>query len=432
MRRRNTTAALLVLALARATPAAADAPPEPDPAPVEPAIPPADAPAEPPAPAAAPAPAPADEQNLLAHINDAPDTDTPDTDAPKDAPDTFGKQLRFFGIETNWSGYGDLKFSMVPNQKDASFDASHFNPILSVRMSDDLSGELELEFEHGGAGINIEYAMVDWLPLGSRALVIRTGKFLVPFGRFNESLHPSFRWAQIDRPLMMSEVVPVEWSDVGVQLRGELARGDVTLAYAAYVANGLDEHPGAAAETDEGALGFIGGLRSNLADSNWDKALGARAEIRIGRGEARTASLGVSGYTGRTSPTGDPDGPERLTLADVDVTARVGSLVINAEVAQALFGSQRHGYFQRFERGAYVQLGYILGRTTLVGRYDYARLGAQDGGVVGPLTAAHQGVATIKYAPAPSWSVRAELAEPLTRGADRADTRISAALTFVF
>jgi hypothetical protein len=423
------TAAAQPAAPAPGPPPSAAAPGEPPP--TEDAPPPAEgappAPAAPTSPEPAPPAPPADDQNLLAHINDAPDPT-----ARAAATDTFGKQLRVFGFETTWSGYGDLKFATVPNQRLATFDASHFNPILSVRMADELSGELELEFEHGGAGINIEYAMIDWTPLGSRALVVRAGKFLVPFGRFNEQLHPSFRWAQIDRPLMMAEIVPVEWSDVGLQVRGEVKHDAIALAYTVFAGNGLDEHPGATAETDEGALGFIAGLRSNLADSNLDKGIGARAEVKVAHGETRVVSVGVSGYTGRTSPAGDPDGPERLTMADVDLQLRLGGLIVNAEAAQSFFGSKAHGYFQTFERGAYAQVGYVAGRTTVLGRYDYVSLGSQTGGVVGPLVADQQLVGTVKFAPSAAWSVRTEVAEPLARGADRADTRLSAAITFVF
>jgi hypothetical protein len=369
-----------------------------------------------------------DSENLLAHINDEPDAD-----AKKGHNETFGKQLQLFGMETNWSGYGDLLFETVPNQNTATFDATHFNPVFSVRMSDVLSGEMELEFEHGGLGINAEYAMIDLAPFGTRELVIRAGKFLVPFGRFNEQLHPSFRWSQIDRPLMMTEIVPVEWSDVGVQVRGQIKSGDLAFDYAAFVANGLNEHPGATgAEADEGELGFIAGLRSNLLDSNRDKGLGARAAITSSSGDKSTVSLGVSGYTGRTSPAGDPDGPERLTMVDVDAYARQGALFIIAEFAQAFFGSQTLGYYQTFERGAYLQLGYTIERSTLVGRYDYASLGSQDGGMVGPLTGYHALALTYKFAPSPTWSIRLEVTQPLKPSDTSSNTKLATGLAFVF
>ena len=366
-------------------------------------------------------------ENLLAHINDEPDAD-----ARQGHTETFGKQLQLFGMETNWSGYGDLLFEAVPNRNTSTFDATHFNPVFSVRMSSTLSGELELEFEHGGLDVNAEYAMIDLAPFGTRELVIRAGKFLVPFGRFNEQLHPSFRWSQITRPLMMSDVVPVEWSDVGLQLRGQIKSGDIAFEYAAYAVNGLNEHPEASGVSDEGAVGFIAGLRSNLSDSNLDKGVGARAAITSASSDKNNVSLGVSAYTGRTSPGADPDGPERLTMIDVDAYAREGALFINGEFAQSWFGSRSLGYFQSFERGAYLQLGFSIDRSTIAGRYDYASLGTQEGGRVGVLTDYHQLALTYRFAPAPTWSIRFEVVQPVKPSETTSNTLVATGLSFVF
>ncbi len=371
------------------------------------------------------------EENLLANINGDEDPNTKQLDTSK----SFGTTLRFFGIETNWSGYGDFVVEAVPHEKELTFDASHFNSVFSVRMSDTLSGELELEFEHGGGEINVEYAMVDWAPFEGREFVVRTGKFLVPVGRFNEQLHPSFRWLQIGRPLMMNEVIPVEWSDVGIQVRGQVKRGTVAFDYAMFAVNGLGEHPGAEGEgevDEEGEEGgFIRGLRSNQLDSNYDKGLGGRAALTSGTGH-NAVSLGLSGYTGRVSALGDAAGPERLTIIDVDLHARQGGLVINGELAQTFFGSKSNGYFQKFERGAYLQLGYTFGKTTIAARYDYETTGVQDEGLVGALEDHQAGALTLKYAPAPSWSVRAEVVQPLSPSDETDNTAFAAAITFVF
>jgi len=352
------------------------------------------------------------ETNLLANMDK-------DDDAAGDDKSTFGKELRFFGIETNWSGYGDVVFEAVPNQRQSTFDTTHFNPILSVRMSDQLSGELELEVEHAGLEINFEYALVDWVPLSSQGLVIRVGKFLTPIGRFNEQLHPSFRWVQIDRPLMMTEVIPVEWSQVGVQVRGTMSRRDVTFEYAAYITNGLGEGPVGA---DEDLEGFIATLKNNNVDNNFDKALGGRVALTSGKAEG-SVSLGASGYTGKV----DAAGAERMSIVDLDLYARQGGLVVNGEAAQVFFGRKGH-YFDTFERGAYIQLAYIIGKTTVAGRYDYAELGAEGG----PLVDYHQVAGTVKYAPSVSWSVRAEVLEPILPSANNSNTRVSAMVSFVF
>jgi len=410
-----------------ADPTPAPTPPPPAPAPAPEPTPPT--PPAAPAPAPAPAEKPADDENLLANLSADDDPHT-----KVNSGDTFGKSLRFFGIETTWSGYGDFVAEVIPRKKELTFDATHFNPVFGVRMSDTLSGELELEVEHGGAEINIEYAMADWAPSGSRAFVIRVGKFLVPIGRFNEQLHPSFRWPQINRPLMMNEVIPVEWSDVGIQARGQVKSGAVAFDYSVFAVNGLGEHPGTdMTEVDEESEGggFIRGLRSNSLDSNTDKGLGARAALTSGAGHD-AVSLGLSGYTGRVSALGDTAGAERLTIIDVDLQARQGGLVINGELAQTLFGSKQFGYFQKFERGAYLQLGYTFGRTTIAARYDFASTGAQMDGLVGALEDHQAGALTIRFAPTPSWSVRAEITQPFSPKDETHSTEVASELTFVF
>jgi len=359
--------------------------------------------------------------------------------AGREQADSFGTQLTLFGLETTWSGYGDITFTAVPGEKEANFEALRFNPILGFHLSESLSGEMEIEFEHSGLETVLEYAMLDFTPFkGSRALVLRCGKFLTPIGKFNEQFHPTFRWAQASRPLMFDDVVPVTWSEVGIQARGFIDRGGQAFEYAIGVVNGLAEpHPPAGGDESEPEPaqgrdvteehpGFVRGLRNNFFDNNLDKAVVGRAALTIGRGAPVTATFGLSGYTGKL----DDASHERLSIADADVSVKRGPLSFDGEVAQVFVGRWGH-YLDRLSRGAYVQAVYTFGasgRWTAAGRWDYARQGPRGG----PLTTYQSAVATVRYAPAITWSVRLELGVPFRPSGSTDETAAVAMLSFAF
>jgi len=97
---------------------------------------------------------------------------------------------------------------------------------------------------------------------------------------------------------------------------------------------------------------------------------------------------------------------------------------LNAEIAQNYHGRSGN-YFDRHANGGYVQAAYTVGKTTLAARYDYARVGTYDG----PLDKKQQGVATVRYSPMRSWSVRGEVAVPLDA---TENTKILSMASFVF
>lgn len=392
-------------------------PPAPDPAAPTPEPTP---PQKPPAATTPPAP----EEDLLANLKNEEDKKPAAAEG-----DTFGRQLQIFGVETTWSGYGDSSFTVVPKRRTSTFDAIQFNPILSARMTDTISAEMEIELEHGGKEIQLEYAMVDWTPFKSRVLVVRTGKFQVPLGKFNEQFHPTFRWAQITRPFMYTEVLPVGLSDIGIQLRGLVGR-NTQLEYQAWAVNGLaekEEVSGAPAETDEEG-GFVANLRDNFIDNNFDKAIGARVGLNFKNPGSVGGSLAVSGQSGKI----DPAGNERLSLAVIDGSLTFGPLSFNIEAVQSFFGVKGH-YFDRFERGAYAQLAYTVDRWTAATRWDYA-LEVKTDEITGTSTTERkQEVATsLRFAPAKQWSVRLEVAVPYRPSGAVDDTAISTMIAFVF
>ncbi len=325
---------------------------------------------------------------------------------------TFGSELSFLGLETSISGYGDVIFDAVPGTY-ATFNASHFNPIVGARIGEVVNTELELEIE--GSGVRAEYGFFDFSP--SQKLLVRAGKFLIPIGQFNETLHPSFRWNMVSRPLMFNEVIPAVWSNTGVQARGTVGiAAGVAFDYAAYVINGL----GTSAPTDQALV--LRDSRENLIDNNIDKAVGARVGLSLLGGETYGATIvGFSAYTGALND----QASQRLTILDLDLSVKLGPISLSAEAAQSYLGPDSNP-LTPFESGLYAKLSWSLGALDLSGRFDYAftRPFTQE------VLVQREAVLSAKYAFSPMWSLRAEAAEPLA--SPLLPPRLSAMLAFSF
>jgi len=134
-------------------------------------------------------------------------------------------------------------------------------------------------------------------------------------------------------------------------------------------------------------------------------------------------SLGVSGYSGKI----DPPGSERLTILDADAQVVFGDLTVNAEVAQSFLGRAR-ATSPASSAAPTSQASYAIGKTTFAGRWDYARVSP----IGGPPETRLQAAGTLRYSPAPSWSVRAEVAVPFAPEGEIDNTTVLAMASFVF
>lgn len=142
-------------------------------------------------------------------------------------------------------GYLDVNYIYYQEtDKPSSFDMYHFNPIFLYQIEENLLASVELEFEHGGDEIAVEYAQIDYL--WSDYVTLTAGKFLVPFGVFNRRLHPGWISKVPGRPLSNYHVVPTGWSETGLMFSGAAGFGENggRVNYAAYVTNGLEGAPG--------------------------------------------------------------------------------------------------------------------------------------------------------------------------------------------
>lgn len=184
-------------------------------------------------------------------------------------------------------GYLDVAYyGYQDTTKSNTFDMYHFNPIFLYQMQDNILASVELEFEHGGDEIAVEYAQLDYL--WNDYVTVTAGKFLVPFGAFNRRLHPAWISKVPGRPYSNYHVVPTGWSETGVMLSGAVGFGENggRVNYAAYLTNGLEGAPG----DDTRDL-----RKSDPRDKNFDLAKGGRLGIVPVAG----TEVGVSFYSGK-------------------------------------------------------------------------------------------------------------------------------------
>ena len=140
----------------------------------------------------------------------------------RSATGSFGQQLSKLTSLVNFNGYITNEFKWVQDQ-DPSFDQHYFNVFISAQLTDRISVEGQLEYEHAGKDIDLRYGFADYKLLGD-AMVLRTGKFLLPAGEFNEYLYPEYLTKTVERAYVNREITPSAWGEVGVQVRGRIGK----------------------------------------------------------------------------------------------------------------------------------------------------------------------------------------------------------------
>lgn len=213
---------------------------------------------------------------------------TINSDIDKTTTGGFGADLAKRVSFVNFNGYITNEF-FAPQEGTKTFDNHYFNVFISSQLNDNIFIEGQLEYEHAGEDIDVRYVYADYK--FSDAFVVRSGKFLVPAGQFNEYLYPEYLSKTISRAYVNREVSPSAWAEVGVQVRGRLASsGNATPFYAAYIVNGLSGDSGAG----------IRSLRGNSRDSktgNDNKAVGASFGVEVGQDITIAANYYSGKYT---------------------------------------------------------------------------------------------------------------------------------------
>jgi hypothetical protein len=202
------------------------------------------------------------------------------------------------GVSSDANNPGNTKFLLTgyaftgmefEGSEESTFGETSFNPIFLWKFSDKIFFESELEIEiEDEVEFGFEYANVNYIL--NKYMTFTAGKFLTPFGTFQERLHPAWINKVVEKPLGFGGG-GMPGTEVGFELRGGLPMGSAKMNYALYVSNGpLLETEGITA----GKLEY-----ENFADNNKNKAFGGRigilpipnSSLEIG-GSFQTANVG--------------------------------------------------------------------------------------------------------------------------------------------
>jgi len=234
------------------------------------------------------------------------------------------------------TGYGNMEFTSQQGSK-PTFDAHNLNLILIGQLRGDLFAAGEVEYEHGGEEVGLEYAYLAFTRW--RYVNIVAGKFILPFGTFNVN-HPSWVNKVPGRPYGFDRVWPATYSDIGVMIRGGLPAGYLSrITYDAWVVNGLAGDNG----------GDLRGMRDNLIDVDGAKSFGGR----LGYVARFGLDLGASLHTGVYNDSLDL----RVTFVGADAAYRRGGFELRGEFVQA---AQDATPAQLKKRGFYGQAAYLI------------------------------------------------------------------------
>jgi len=255
-------------------------------------------------------------------------------------------------------GYGEILYQNFDSERDdnaASGKTDTFDLLRGVlyfgyKFNDRWLLNSEVEYEHAGSEVSVEFAYIDylWRPEAN----LRAGLLLMPMGFINE-LHEPTVFLGANRPDIERLIIPTTWRENGFGLFGEAG----PVSYRTYVVNGF-----------RGAGFTAGGLRGGRQKGNQAKAADLAWVGRLDFTGVPGLTVGASAYIGDSGQDlvsgvgtqileGHLEWKWRgLELRAMGVQAELDDV---AELNQALklTGSQSVG--ERL-KGHYLQLGYDL------------------------------------------------------------------------
>ncbi|BDG06419.1 hypothetical protein [Anaeromyxobacter oryzae] len=345
-------------------------------------------------------------------------------------------------------GYGEVTYRNFTHDV-ASDQTDLLRAVLyaGYRFNERIVFNSEIEFEHAGREVSVEFAYLDFL--FTDALRLRVGNVLVPIGFVNQMHEPPF-FNGVFRPDVEQYLIPTTWSENGVGVHGEIAG----LRYKAFLLNGLDVFRDAGDEPVE-AASWLRESRTGGAESRAATAAGVLSlEYAAG-----PATVGGAVYYGRADQRRIPGVKAEVGMAELHgqlawrgATARVLGVVgtlgdaaaVNANLVNGAGGiglAPDEGLGSRVQ-GGYAELAYDVlslfapgGESSLspfarVERYDlnarvpagYVRNGAVDRTVV---------TAGLTYKPIPTVVVKTDWQRKDPRTGDTTD-QVNVGAGFVF
>lgn len=241
------------------------------------------------------------------------------------------------------------------------------------RFNDRFLFNSEIEFEHGGDEVAVEFAYLDFRV--NDALSVRGGNLLVPLGLVNEFHEPNV-FIGAKRPETERRIIPSTWHENGFGAVG--AAGPVS--YRAYLVNGFDANGFTAA-------GLRGGRQGGAVAKVTDWGFAGRADVTPVAG----VFAGVGLYRGNSGQ-GAYESDLATTIVELHGQAQIRGFdvrglfaratiddvdVLNA--ARGLTGSQSVGSTMQ---GGYAQVAYNVlsqgaGRVAVTPYYRFEQLDTQ-------------------------------------------------------
>ncbi len=249
------------------------------------------------------------------------------------------KRLQIFGYGA--INYANFDWQTDPERR-ASIDVERFVISPKYQMNDTIRLEAEIEFEHGGTGITMEFDKFEEfgefemeVEKGGEVIVeklaavfairpalnLRVGHIIVPVG-LTAKRHRPQHYFTTTRPESESNLIPTIWHENGIELFGEIG----AFSYQAQVVNGLD------------STGFssrrwiVGGHQLRFETTNAeDFALVGRIDYIVVDG----AVVGISAYYGDSAD--NRPKPDLRTDAHVSIVDLHGFYEVGALKVRGLF-----------------------------------------------------------------------------------------------
>jgi len=276
--------------------------------------------------------------------------------------DVTGMFARHAGVNEGWS-----------------FEARRFNLFTYSVLADGIVVTSEIEIEHGGEEIKLEYGLVDIE--FNEALNLRGGVILSPLGKTNLA-HDSPRLDLAERPLVATEIIPSTLSEVGAGFFGALYPADgAKITYELYAVNGFTQdiiEDAPETRISAGKNRLFGG------DNNGEPAIVGRVAASPSFGTELGASFHTGAYNVFETDGLPVDDRRSLTILAADIEHDMTWIRVQGEIVwvridippqlRGIFAGDQNGFFVE----AHVPFGYSLferwPRSHFTGSVRYERI----------------------------------------------------------
>jgi len=261
-----------------------------------------------------------------------------------------------------FSGYGELLLQKLADETESGVaggggtELDFLRAVLyaGYRFNRRFLFNSEIEFEHGGEEVGIEFAYVDYLLNDN--LTLRGGMMLLPLGLVNEFHEPTV-FIGARRPVTEQRILPSTWHENGGGVLGTYG----PISFRAYLVNGFD----AGGFSSTGLRGGRqGGVEAVARDWGFAGRLdttpvaGVLAGVGMYRGGSGQGLVEVGGNSYDISTT-IVEAHGQVQVRGLDLRALVARAAIgNAVALNRALGSEPGAPVAEEMLGGYAQLGY--------------------------------------------------------------------------